>query len=697
MPLTGYFEPSALTATAINAAAASAKAAGGGTVWLGNGRYTGNTTITFDPNCVSIEGADAVVDYSARTGNFVALTADSTNSDYYKRGMAHSLRGWVLRGNSQAGSVGAYFNTPLGAHVNSTVFNTENFVIERFGVNLDIGANCFICTFRGISLGYCVENHIRRLTFANNGENMSFFGGALYNGSGIALKLLGQNQEWRFVGTSFDYNKQIAYTDAAIEFHTCHFEASAANLSSLQSWQGVFEGDNAASFKFFGGEIGLTNTQLTNIDHFFKSWGTGGLRVEFHGCEKPNSLHYKVALCNDMTRIKTAKYDKDTIQTVPFANIIYLDLTESNSYKTTLTNNFYLPNPKNYSLGQRFSYWLKQDSVGNRKLLMIGDKFFGEPITLSTQPNYEDRLDCYVADANRIEYTLVKRTNTMIAGSLNPIMLGQIESTGGGGYLLDTYTTSLLAVSLRKIRSAYSGNCIQVRRSSDNATQNIGFVGDVLDTASLLSFVGANDGFITTWYDQSPTANNLIAAGNNAFQPKIVNAGSLLTENSKPTITFDGNTNVFSISSPIVAQTNYSAFLILNTNSITSHSFSVLLNAAGGGFSLVTQPQGSGLVNAKIEKTGVVAYLTTSNFTAGFQSFTAISAPSKNKININNSSVGSNTTATTYTGNTTFVGNIANFNSAAHFGSFSELVLFNTDEDANATSITTEQRAYYGI
>jgi len=115
MPLTGYFEPSALTATAINAACVAAKAAGGGTVWLGNSNFTGDVLITFDPSCVSIEGADAVVDYSARTGNFVALTADSTNAGNYKRGLAHSLRGWILKGNSTAGSVGLFLNTPLSA------------------------------------------------------------------------------------------------------------------------------------------------------------------------------------------------------------------------------------------------------------------------------------------------------------------------------------------------------------------------------------------------------------------------------------------------------------------------------------------------------------------------------------------------------------------------------------------------------
>jgi len=35
------------------------------------------------------------------------------------------------------------------------------------------------------------------------------------------------------------------------------------------------------------------------------------------------------------------------------------------------------------------------------------------------------------------------------------------------------------AFSLRKLRTAYAGSCIKVRRSSDNTTSNIGFVAGV--------------------------------------------------------------------------------------------------------------------------------------------------------------------------------------------------------------------------
>ena len=63
--------------------------------------------------------------------------------------------------------------------------------------------------------------------------------------------------------------------------------------------------------------------------------------------------------------------------------------------------------------------------------------------------------------------------------------------------LLDTYSGAAAAYSLRKLSSSYSGNAIRVRRSSDNAEQDIGFnVFGELDTVSLLAFAGAGDAFL---------------------------------------------------------------------------------------------------------------------------------------------------------------------------------------------------------
>ena len=67
-------------------------------------------------------------------------------------------------------------------------------------------------------------------------------------------------------------------------------------------------------------------------------------------------------------------------------------------------------------------------------------------------------------------------------------IVGAVAFTG----LLDTYSGAAVAYSLRQLSSAYSGNCIRVRRSVDNAEQDFGFVSNDLDTASMLDFVGYN-------------------------------------------------------------------------------------------------------------------------------------------------------------------------------------------------------------
>lgn len=91
--------------------------------------------------------------------------------------------------------------------------------------------------------------------------------------------------------------------------------------------------------------------------------------------------------------------------------------------------------------------------------------------------------------------------------------------------ILDQISTSpSSAYSLRKLRTGYTGFAVRVRRSSDNSEQNIGFIGNNFDIASLTSFVGANTGFVTTLYDQSGSGINLTQA-TALNQPVIVSAG----------------------------------------------------------------------------------------------------------------------------------------------------------------------------
>ena len=121
------------------------------------------------------------------------------------------------------------------------------------------------------------------------------------------------------------------------------------------------------------------------------------------------------------------------------------------------------------------------------------------------------------------------------------------DLAGGGGTpftgLLDTYSGAAAAYSLRQLSSTYSGNAIKVRRSSDNAEQDIAFVNNELDTASLETFASGTDAFVTTWYDQSGSGNNATQTTASS-QPKIVASGSVLLLNSKPAIDPSGNSQL---------------------------------------------------------------------------------------------------------------------------------------------------------
>lgn len=101
--------------------------------------------------------------------------------------------------------------------------------------------------------------------------------------------------------------------------------------------------------------------------------------------------------------------------------------------------------------------------------------------------------------------------------------------TGYLGYLTlpGDLATPLVAFSVRKVVSAYGGNCLRVRRSNDNAEQDIGFDSSgILDESALTTFVGANSAYVVKWYDQSGNGYN-VSNATATKQPRIVNAGTI--------------------------------------------------------------------------------------------------------------------------------------------------------------------------
>jgi hypothetical protein len=78
-----------------------------------------------------------------------------------------------------------------------------------------------------------------------------------------------------------------------------------------------------------------------------------------------------------------------------------------------------------------------------------------------------------------------------------------------GGLLLDTYPNAAVAYSLRKLRTAYSGSPIRVRRSVDNAEQDFGF--DELNN-TLIDWIGYNLWTYSEQMQQSVWAKSNVTA-----------------------------------------------------------------------------------------------------------------------------------------------------------------------------------------
>jgi hypothetical protein len=289
----------------------------------------------------------------------------------------------------------------------------------------------------------------------------------------------------------------------------------------------------------------------------------------------------------------------------------------------------------------------------------------------------------------------------LVAGQL-PTQLGLIGSQDIESLLLDFYPNSAAAYSLRKLRLLYTGSAIRVRRSSDNAEQDIGFVNNQLDTSALTTFCGAGNGFVTTWYDQS--GNNRDATQTTgANQPQIVSSGSVILENAKPTLQFDGTNDLFNITNkPLTGATSFSIFSIVNVQ--TANAFEMIFVQSDG-------TANDGRLEIRRNSTNnLMQYLGNDSASSSMIGTLAI-----NSKQILSSYIGASNVATAHINNvldatsTNTAINIGNYNSVigarstlvgVQFplnGVFQELVIYASNETSNRSAINTNINTYYGI
>jgi hypothetical protein len=209
-------------------------------------------------------------------------------------------------------------------------------------------------------------------------------------------------------------------------------------------------------------------------------------------------------------------------------------------------------------IGQNFGTDPRQDRV-NIPLFIGAENVGGTSGTYTTAESSFASIGDSLTDIEVTAFnTAVQKYQTTLGRQIGTPVLAEGQTAG----LLETYSGAAVAYSLRKLRNGYYGFAIRVRRSSDNAEQDIAFKSDgTLDTTSLLAFVGSGNGFVTTWYDQSGNGYN--AYQSTAInQPLIVSSGSLTTNGGKPAIRCAGSTGL--LINQISLGTTHSMFAVID-------------------------------------------------------------------------------------------------------------------------------------
>jgi hypothetical protein len=265
--------------------------------------------------------------------------------------------------------------------------------------------------------------------------------------------------------------------------------------------------------------------------------------------------------------------------------------------------------------------------------------------------------------------------------------------------LLDLYPNAAAAYSLRKLRADYSGAAVRIRRSSDSAESDIGFLNNEFDSAAAQTFCGAGDGFVTTWYDQSANGYNATQT-TAANQPQIVSSGSVINTNSKPSLQFDGvndffehtlNVNSgFSLISAVVKNSNNSGGIdgIYNFTAPSNVLMNNMMSNANGG--------NWGLYINSFKNSGYNIF--------NFQAFLASYSDNLTSGTVTNNLV-TNNNLTTVTDSGRYGGDATNRRyigqdvsiAQAYFGTMQEIVVYNSDQYSNLNGFRNNINSFYSI
>jgi len=259
--------------------------------------------------------------------------------------------------------------------------------------------------------------------------------------------------------------------------------------------------------------------------------------------------------------------------------------------------------------------------------------------------------------------------------------------------LLDLYPSAAAAYSLRKLRAAYTGSAIRVRRT-DNTELDIGFVNNVLDTTTLLTFCGSGVGNVIKWYDQS---GNTKDAANTLTTPQIVTGGNLITKNSKPSLLF-GNGGFLDLNQKFTGSAGtYINVTCTNTDPPTINSGAPIdgIGVLQGTFQTFVDGNIYESFATSIRKTVGNPTPNTTNLYL----YSAVSDANFFDCKINGSPFFNTTTNTVFYNSASFprMGGGVQSPTSFFLGNVSELIIYTSNQNSNLSGINANINTFYTI
>lgn len=145
---------------------------------------------------------------------------------------------------------------------------------------------------------------------------------------------------------------------------------------------------------------------------------------------------------------------------------------------------------------------------------------------------------------------------------------------------LDINPGAVLCLSFFKKRAGYNGPCINVKNLTTGLYMDIGFVGNYLDVATLISFLNGAAGAIVIFYDQSLFANH-------AYMNVLINQPTInlidAEINNKSSITLGGN-DYLQFPTLFAAQTDCSVFVVDKSSALSP----ILGDSTSGSYSVIS-------------------------------------------------------------------------------------------------------------